>query len=108
MPSHDMYHKAGVNMLNITGYIWREDVVDKLAWKHQIQIEEVVQVFQNIPRVKRIERGHRPGEDLYVALGQTDAGRYLAVFFIVKKNGRALINTARDMTRKERRRYGKK
>ncbi len=108
VPSRDMHHEAGVNMLNITGYIWREDMIDKLAWKHQVQVEEVVQVFQNVPRVKRFERGHRPGEDLYVALGQTDAGRYLAVFFIFKKNGRALINTARDMTRKERRRYGKK
>ena len=95
-------------MFNITGYIWREDVVDKLAWKHRIWIEEVVQVFQNNSRVERLERGHRPGEDLYVALGQTDAGRYLAVFFIHKRDGRALINTARDMTRKERRRYGKK
>ncbi|MFQ6100921.1 MAG: BrnT family toxin [Anaerolineae bacterium] len=95
-------------MLNITGYIWREDVVDKLAWKHQIQVEEVVQVFQNNPRVERLERGHRPGEDLYVALGQTDTGRYLTIFFILKKGGRALINTARDMTRKERRRYGKR
>jgi len=95
-------------MFNITGYIWREDVVDKLDWKHHVWIEEVVQVFQNSPRVARLERGHRPGEDLYVALGQTDVGRYLAVFFIHKRDGRALINTARDMTRKERRRYGKK
>jgi len=95
-------------MFNITGYIWREDVVDKLAWKHRIWIEEVVQVFQNNSRVERLERGHQPGEGLYVALGQTDAGRYLAVFFIHKRDGRALINTARDMTRKERRRYGKK
>jgi uncharacterized DUF497 family protein len=94
--------------VDITGYIWRNDVIDKLAWKHQVQVEEVVEVYQNRPRAERIERGHRPGEDLYVALGQTDAGRYLAVFFIYKKDGRALIITARDMTRKERRRYGRK
>jgi len=94
--------------MNITGYIWREDVIDKLAWKHQIQPEEVVDVFKNKPRVERLERGHRLGEDLYVAFGRTDAGRYLTIFFIHKKNGQALINTARDMTKKERRRYGRK
>lgn len=94
--------------MEIIGYIWREDVIDKLAWKHQIQVKEVLEAFENNPRVERLERGHRPGEDLYVALGQTNAGRYLTVFFIHKKDGRALINTARDMTQKERRRYGRK
>jgi uncharacterized DUF497 family protein len=94
--------------VNITGYIWREDVLDKLAWKHQVEAEEVVEVFENRPRIERLERGHRPGEDLYVALGQSSAGRYLTIFFIHKKDGQALIVTARDMTKKERRRYGRK
>lgn len=94
--------------MNISDYIWREDVVDKLAWKHQVEIYEVVEVFENRPRIERLERGHRPGEDLYIALGQTDDGRYLIIFFIHKKGGQALIVTARDMTRKERRRYGRK
>lgn len=94
--------------MNIIGYIWREDVVDKLAWKHHVEVEEVVEVFENKPRVERLERGRRPGEDLYIALGQTDEGRYLTVFFIYKKNGQALIVTARDMTKKERKRYGRK
>ncbi|MBE7468350.1 MAG: BrnT family toxin [Anaerolineae bacterium] len=94
--------------MNITGYIWREDLIDKLAWKHNIQVEEVVEVFANQPRIERLERGHRPGEDFYVASGQTDEGRYLTIFFIHKKDGQALIVTARDMTKKEHRRYGRK
>lgn len=94
--------------MNIVGYIWREDVIDKLAWKHQVQIEEVNEVLRNHPRIERMERGHRPNEDLYVALGQTDAGRYLIVFFIHKEDNRALIVTARDMSRNEHRRYGRK
>ncbi len=94
--------------MNITGYIFREDIVDKLAWKHQIQPEEVVEVFENKPHVEQLEKGHRPAENLYVALGQTNAGRYLTVFFIHKKGGKALINTARNMTKKERKRYGRK
>jgi len=55
-----------------------------------------------------IEKGKIKGEDLYVALGRTDAGRYLVVFFIMKTSKEALIVTARDMTEKERRRYEKK
>lgn len=94
--------------MKITGYIWREDIVDKLAWKHNVAINEVVEIFTNKPRIERLERGHRPGEDLYLASGQTDAGRYIVVFFIHKDNGQALIVTAREMTAKERRRYGKK
>jgi uncharacterized DUF497 family protein len=44
---------------------------------------------------------------VYSAAGQTDAGRYLIVFFVHKMNGRALILSARDMARKERRTYGR-
>lgn len=94
--------------MEITGYIWREDVIDKLAWKHYLKADEIVELFDNRPRFERAERGHRPGEDLYTASGQTDAGRYLIVFFVYKQDGRALIVTARDMTQKERRRYGRK
>jgi len=46
--------------------------------------------------------------NVYVAFGQTDGGRYLVVFFILKKNRQALILSARDMTRAERRKYAKK
>ncbi len=94
--------------MNITGFIWRDDVVDKLAWKHAVRAREVTELFENRPRIERMERGHRPGEDLYMALGQSDAGRYLTVFFVYKQDGRALIVTAREMTQKERRRYGKR
>ena len=46
-----------------------------------------------------------PGEHLYAAYGQTESGRYLAVFFIYKRSGEALILTARDMESSERRAY---
>jgi uncharacterized DUF497 family protein len=47
------------------------------------------------------------GENLYAVLERTDGGRYLSVFFIMKKKKKALIITARDMRERERRRYGK-
>ena len=48
--------------MRISGYIWREDVIDKLAWKHQVQISEVVEVLANSPHIERSERGHRSGK----------------------------------------------
>lgn len=55
-----------------------------------------------------MEKGRVKGEDLYSALGRTDGGRYLSVFFILKENKQALVITARDMKESERRRYAKK
>jgi len=43
-----------------------------------------------------------------VASGRTDAGRYILIFFIMKKNKKALVVTARDMTDRERKKYAKK
>jgi uncharacterized DUF497 family protein len=44
----------------------------------------------------------------YAALGRTDAGRHVVVFFIHKVNASALIVSARDMDARERRRYERK
>ena len=64
--------------------------------------------FDNRPKFRFLEKGERAGEDVYVALGQSNAGRYLAVMFIHKKSKDALILSARTMAPKERRLYGKK
>jgi uncharacterized DUF497 family protein len=71
--------------MNIEGIIWLRAVVDKLAFKHHVEPDEVEQVFNNKPKIRFIEKGERKGEDVYMALGRTDAGRYLAVLFIYKK-----------------------
>jgi uncharacterized protein len=94
--------------LKINGLIWLEELVDKIAHKHAVKQEEVREVFDNRPRFRFVEKGHRLGENVFSALGRTDAGRYLIVFFIHKKVGQALILSARDMTASERRLYGKK
>jgi len=48
------------------------------------------------------------GENMYAALGRTEEGRYLIVFFIHKLDGRALIISAREMDDSEKRLYGRK
>ncbi len=94
--------------MRIIGLIWLENVVEKLAVKHAVLPEEVEEVFERKPKIKKMQKGHFRGEDVYRALGQTEAGRYLVVFFIHKLTDEALILSARNMDDKERRSYAKK
>lgn len=91
--------------MRIAGIIWLDAYVDKLAAKHGVAPEEVQEVFENRPRFCRLERGNHPGEDLYAAFGESEAGRRLSVFFIHKLDGHALVISARPMDRAERKRY---
>jgi uncharacterized DUF497 family protein len=83
-------------------------IVEKLAVVHEVSEDEVEEVFRNRPRFRFIESGHIQGEDVYSAEGQTHVGCYLVVFFILKFTGEALIISARVMTGRERKRYGRK
>lgn len=93
--------------MKVTDIIWLARFVEKIERKHGVSTDEVEQVFANRPRAHLIERGHVSGENLYRAIGQTDGGRYLVVFFIYKGENRALIISARDASPRERRSYGK-
>jgi len=94
--------------MKIENLIWLHDIVDKLAFKHHVDTSEVEEVFDNHPKFRFVQKGDRKGEDVYLALGRSEAGRYLAVVFIYKKNNDALIVSARDMANKERKQYEKK
>lgn len=94
--------------MRIQGLIWLKEFADKIAWKHQIETYEVDQLFENSPRIRFVENGKRKGENVYLAMGQTDGGRYLVCFYIHKSDGQALILSARDLTDSERRRYERK
>lgn len=93
--------------MKITDVIWLTRFVEKIGRKHGVGTDEVEQVFANRPRFRLIERGNVSGENLYRAIGKTDGGRYLAVFFIYKGEYRALIISARDISSRERKSYGK-
>jgi hypothetical protein len=92
----------------IDDIIWLDTVVEKLAWKHGVLPHEVEEVLSGGSRIFKRESGKVEGEDLYNALGKTEEGRYLSIFFIKKLGNKALILTARDMNQRERRRYEKK
>lgn len=92
----------------VDDFMWLPEIIDKLIVKHHVTQDEVEEVFFNRPRFRFVEKGLRKGENVYSAGGQTDAGRYLNVFFIYKSNNSALILSARDMDKKERKRYERK
>jgi uncharacterized DUF497 family protein len=94
--------------LRITGFIWLDEIVEKLASKHRVDPHEIEELFTGTPKFRFVENGTRHGEDVYAALGQTDAGRYPVCFFIRKADDRALPLSARDMTSAERKRHGRK
>ena len=93
--------------MRIKQVIWLNQFADKIESKHDVSRDEVEQVFLNKPAFRFAEYGHTRDEDLYRATGQTDAGRYLTVFFIYKAGGAALPLSARDATKQERRNYGR-
>ena len=94
-------------MIIIDDIIWLDRIVEKLAWKHNVLPSEVEEVLSLKCKIFKKERGKVEDEHLYNALGQTGAGRYLSIFFIIKLGNKALIITARDMNKSERKRYEK-
>jgi len=95
-------------LITIDDIIWLNRIIEKLAWKHNVLPSEVEEVLSSHCRIFKKEKGKVAGEYLYNALGKTKDGRYLSVFFIRKLNNKALIVTARNMNRNERKRYEKK
>jgi uncharacterized DUF497 family protein len=94
--------------LKIFGLIWLQEIIEKIIVKHSVSQDEIKEILFNSAHFRFVEKGYRPGENVYASLGQTDSGRYLVVFFIYKKDHRALILSARDMTPAERKRYERK
>lgn len=93
--------------MKIERIIWLDVIVEKLIRKHNVHQNEVREILFSKPHFRFVEKGHRTGEDVYVAMGQTNGGRSLIVFFVYKTNKHALILSARDMTKSERRLYEK-
>jgi uncharacterized DUF497 family protein len=83
------------------------EIEQKLIWKQAVHAYEVEEIFQLQPHFRFLKKGNFRGEDLYLALGQTESGRYLSVFFINKGRGAGLIISGREMDDKEGKLYAK-
>ncbi len=86
-----------------------DEIIEKLARKHNVSEQEARQVLLNNPRIRFAENGYIEGENVYAAFGQTFGNRYLSVFFVYKPDNKtAIIISAREMSQKERKAYGRK
>jgi hypothetical protein len=94
--------------MHINRVVIRDQYVEKIWHKHQVDEDEIRDLLLRQRKVfRKLEKGRVAGEDLFGAYGQTEAGRYLSIFFIHKLNQGAFVISARDMDRKERKRYVK-
>ena len=95
--------------MQIETIVCSERIEAKIKSKHRVTVSEARQVLLSKPRIRFAEKGHTTGEDVYAAFGQTLGGRYLSIFFIYKPRLKtAAIISARDMSDKERKTYGRK
>ncbi len=95
--------------MRIDFIICPDGIVEKLARKHSVSEQEARQVLLNNPRIRFAENGYVEGENVYAAFGQTFGNRYLSVFFVyIPDKKTAIIISARDMSQKERKAYGRK
>ncbi len=85
--------------------IWKDQFVEKLARKHRVSVLEAEETLGAKPHIRRVSKGSVKNEDVYAAYGQTNAGRYLIVFYIRKVSGAILPISARDMDDAERKYY---
>jgi hypothetical protein len=72
--------------------------------KHEISFEEAMQAFLDPLSVTILDPDHSEGEDRFVLLGQSAAGRLLVVVHTDRGEAIRLIS-ARRATRRERRTY---
>ncbi len=87
-----------------TGFDWDGGNKGKNWAKHKVSDTECEEVFFNIPLVVFPDRVHSKTEERYYVLGKTNSGRSLFLVFTVRGDKIRVIS-ARDMTKKERRRY---
>lgn len=95
--------------MNIDFILCPENIKEKNIRKHNVSVKEARQVLLGKPRIRFAEKGYKNGDEVYAAFGRTNSGRYLSIFFVYKLDTKtAIIISARDMSAKEKKRYGKK
>lgn len=89
---------------DLTGFQWDAGNSEKNWLAHEVSQAEVEQAFYNRPVLMSPDSGHSQVEVRYYVLGRSNAGRALAIVFTLRAT---LVRPtiARDMSRRERRRY---
>lgn len=88
------------------GFKWDAGNSGKNLEKHSVSDGESEEIFFNDPLLSGKDATHSKDDPRGFALGQTDAGRMLFVFFTIRESLIRVISS-RDMTPTERRRFTK-
>ena len=85
-------------------FVWPQEQIDHIA-RHGVTPEEFEQACSGECMIDKTKsRGENP---VYLAYGQTEAGRYLTCVVIRFPDGNGYPVTARDMTPREKKRFRK-
>lgn len=96
-----------IDFERIVGFDWDGGNPRKSEAQHNVSQAEAEQVFFAEPLIILADPGHGASEERFYALGHTFNGRRLFVSFTLRGNGTLIrVISARDMSRKERSRYG--
>ena len=86
---------------------WDKGNIEKNWKKHKVHFKEAEEIFFNKPLKIYKDPEHSGTEKRYVSYGKTNKGRLLTVVYTYRENKIRTIS-ARDMHKKERRKYEEK
>lgn len=86
---------------------WDKGNNDKNLKKHNVASQEAEEVFKNEPKFILEDKGHSLLEKRHMVWGITNKGRRLSVFITIRRS-KVRIISARDMHKRERRKYEEK
>lgn len=86
------------------GFDWDKANINKNKEKHNVEYRECEEIFTNKPLVFIEDKQHSQSENRWGALGKTNKGRQLAVYFTIR-NEKIRIISARDQGRKDKLAY---
>ena len=90
----------------VIGFEWDAGNERKSLDRHDVSQAEAEQIFSDMHLLVIQDDRHSLLETRWHALGRTDAGRFLHVTFTLRHGGTKIrIISARDMHKKERRKY---
>lgn len=89
----------------LEGFEWDEGNSDKNWHRHAVRQVEAEEALLNRPPLLALDVKHSRQEPRFIALGQTDTQRRLAVVFTVR-GSRVRVISARPMSTAELRTYG--
>jgi uncharacterized protein len=61
-------------LMRLHEIIWKDRFIDKIEAKHGLRTDEVENIIFGKLQIRKAQKGHVKGEDLYAAYGQTKGG----------------------------------